>query len=303
MSKPRFTLIKGEFHIFYPDAPNNGPQPDGDTITFHPDDLYWIITLKTDGYTKPDVNSRRMVKVRFEGIDALETHFLVEGKKYYQNLTFANAARDRVLKDLGFKDVVFSSKEPNEVSSVSNNPQRGYIVADGVDTNGRVLGFVYAGDTPLPEGPHFLTTGDLDQSINVDLIREGLAYGEFYSTLPMDLIHYMANLVKQARLTKGFWPGEAVNTIKSANITGITAAENLVMWPKLFRRLASYFNSGYKNLNSFDSWLRRDPKNRDDRLLLPNCELGNMHDLISITGQSLKLKYDPEDIIILPDNA
>ncbi|HEX2913309.1 MAG TPA: thermonuclease family protein [Chloroflexia bacterium] len=303
MSKPRFTLIKGEFHIFYPDNPNNGPEPDGDTITFRPDDFYWIATLKLDGPVRPDINAKRMVKVRFEGIDALETHFIVDGNEYHQHLAFANAARDHVMNRLGFQDVKFSPEHPNKVISVSNNPRRGYIIADGVDVNGRVLAFVYAGDTPLAEGPYFLETAQLDRSINLDLIRHGLAYGEFYSTLPVELIKDMKNAVRQARRGEGFWPYEDVNSTKSVQIDSLEKLQSLVMWPKLFRRLASFYNQRKPNLKYFDSWLRQDPKNRDDRLLLPTCELGNMHDVVSTSDQVLKLKYEPEDVIILPDNA
>lgn len=57
---------------------------------------------------------------------------------------------------------------------------------------------------------------------------------------------------------------------------------------------------------------------RDDRLLLPltpdnsdppNCEFGNLHDLIVVHGQEtthrveLSLQYNPEDVIVLPDNV
>ena len=32
----RYTLIKGEYHIYYPDLPRGGPEPGGDTIKFQP---------------------------------------------------------------------------------------------------------------------------------------------------------------------------------------------------------------------------------------------------------------------------
>ena len=32
-----YTLIKGSFHIHYPANPLSGPEPDGDTLKFQPD--------------------------------------------------------------------------------------------------------------------------------------------------------------------------------------------------------------------------------------------------------------------------
>jgi hypothetical protein len=77
----------------------------------------------------------------------------------------------------------------------------------------------------------------------------------------------------------------------------------LVVWPKLFRRLARYFAAGNQGLAQFDAWLRADPTNRDDRLILPNRELGNMHDIIHIEGDTLRMKYEPEDLVVVPDDA
>jgi hypothetical protein len=55
-------------------------------------------------------------------------------------------------------------------------------------------------------------------------------------------------------------------------------------------------------LSKFDEWLRVDPVNRDDRLILPTIELGNMHDLMHIEGDNLSMNYLPESIVIVPDD-
>jgi hypothetical protein len=75
------------------------------------------------------------------------------------------------------------------------------------------------------------------------------------------------------------------------------------MWPKLFRRLAAYFSQGHAGLAEFDGWIRDDPVGRDDSLRLPNGEKANMHDAYSVTGNSLKLNFNPEDLLIAPDPA
>ena len=75
-----------------------------------------------------------------------------------------------------------------------------------------------------------------------------------------------------------------------------------MIWPKLFRRLAPNFQEGHADFGALDAWLRRDPRNRDDRLLLPNLELGNMHDLIVEDGNRIRLAYGVEDVVIVPDD-
>ena len=84
-------------------------------------------------------------------------------------------------------------------------------------------------------------------------------------------------------------------------IGDLAKLETLILWPKLFRRLATYFSEGYTGLGGFDTWIRQDPIHRDDTLRLPDGEKGNMHDTYIVNGDSLKLKFNPEELLITPD--
>jgi len=117
-NKSRYTLIKGKYWIHYPDSPRQGPQPDGDTITFQADDLKLVRNLPWLSGRGPNINTRGTIPVRYEGIDALETHF----SGAHQQLQYANAARDENLRLLGFRNVTFFSDLPNNVESVDENP-------------------------------------------------------------------------------------------------------------------------------------------------------------------------------------
>jgi hypothetical protein len=87
-------------------------------------------------------------------------------------------------------------------------------------------------------------------------------------------------------------------------IADLTALEQLVIWPKLFRRVVSFFAAGFTNFDGFDTWLRADPVNRDDKLfLLDPLENGNLHDVVSASGSRLQLTAWPEEFIIEPDPA
>jgi hypothetical protein len=50
----------------------------------------------------------------------------------------------------------------------------------------------------------------------------------------------------------------------------------------------------------FEEWLRADP-DRDDKLwIISRGEEGNMHDVIEFGTNKVSLKFDPEDLIIVP---
>ena len=295
-----YKLIKGEFHIFYPDNPRQGPEPDGDTLKFRPDNPALVEALRSPGGSGPRFNRKGMVNLRFEGIDALETHF----DDMHQHLGFAEAARDSVLRQAGFGQVTFWDDLPFKVKTVEHHPRRGYVHAKDLDPHGRVIAFVYAGDSSDVDGSEvFVDAATAEQSFNAQLLVEGLVYPAFYSTLPIDLKDRLAALAVAARNgAVGLWPQATASVDQSAAVSGLDALQDLVIWPKLFRRLARFFAGGHSNLSGFDAWLRADPRDRDDRLLLPNRELGNMHDVIEVTGNRIRMTERPEDLIVVPDD-
>jgi len=285
----RYTLIKGSFAIL-------NTEPDGDTIRFQPDDPRIVETLGPEGQRPAFSQQGTQVNVRFEGVDALETHF----SGTHQQLRLGEAAGARMLALAGFTSVSRSGKRVTEANPAS---LRGHVLANTLDSFGRVIGFVFASEHPDADGSAiFLDLPTLGRSVNAALLAEGLVYPAFYTTLPVDL---RDNLKAQTMLVReraiGLWPEDAPSVERAAAVPDLRAAEELVMWPKLFRRLVSYFRSGSIGLAGFDAWLREDPRNRDDYLQLPDGELGNMHDLVEITGDVMRLRYRPEDLVILPD--
>lgn len=292
-----YAVITGTFHIFYPDKPRNGPEPDGDTLRFEPDTRRLIERLSG---RSADFNGRGNVAIRFEGIDTLETHF----QETHQHPALAYAARDYLLAQMGFGAVTFWPDLPDRVQSVQNNPVRGTILARSVESNGRVVAFVYRGTPPgLQDGQEvFVGPEWLDQSMNARLMAAGHAYPAYYTSLPQSLA---ARLTEHATAAweagKGVWAADTANVDSPATITSFAQLQTLAMWPKLFRRLSSYFSAGHEGLGGFLSWLRADPVHRDDTLITPDDPEANMHDIIEITGNSIRMKYWPEEVVIRPD--
>jgi endonuclease YncB( thermonuclease family) len=236
--------------------------------------------------------------VRFEGVDALETHF----QNQHQNLEFANAARAAMLAQVGFAQVEFFDDRPNKVRSATPHPLPGYLLATGVEANRRVLAQVYAGhpDAGLVDGDRvFVDDALLDRGVNAGLVRAGLAYAELYSTMPFPLIGRMRQLVKQARADSvGFWNREDVALGHPAAPANVADLSSMVMFPKLYRRLVAYFTDHQTDLDSFDTWIRAQP-NRDDPAQLPTGEHGNLHDLYQVDQNGISLRYLPEEFMFL----
>jgi hypothetical protein len=303
MPAPRYTLIVGDFYILYPDLPRNGPEPDGDTLNFLPDNDELIRSLPRFSNVGPYRRHLGTYGVRFEGIDTLETHF----DNQHQHLTFARAARDRMLAQMGFGEVVFLDQRPNKVHTAQHHPTRGYLLANGIESNGRVLALVFPGEPTLAAGDGervFVDEQFLDASVNADQVRAGLAYAELYSTMPLPLIDRMRQLVTAARADDaGFWPGEDLTTTSRLHLHGLADLSTLIMFPKLYRRLVKYFHDGHTDLAAFDTWIRADPVHRDDKVLLPTGEIGNLHDLYDVNPDGITLHYLPEQLMFDPDPA
>ncbi|WP_419739339.1 thermonuclease family protein [Ruegeria sp.] len=295
-----YKLIKGEFHIFYPDIPKQGPEPDGDTLKFKPDDPSLVQDLWRSGQPRPGFNGRGMINLRFEGLDALETHF----RSAHQNKPLAEASRDFLLDWAGFGGVVFWDDKPNKVQQVENNPVRGYILTNGLDGHGRIVAFVYSGDAPEPDGEVFKLMPDrVDQSFNARSLEAGQSYPLFYLTLPISLARHLGGIADQARAAgKGLYPDDASAPGQDFEVTPANY-QDLVIWPKLFRRLHDYFADEFDDLTGFDTWLRADPRDRDDRMLLPEDYDAHFHNVVEVTSPaSMRLTVDPKDIVILPDD-
>jgi endonuclease YncB( thermonuclease family) len=298
-----YTLIHGSFHIHNPAKPRTGPEPDGDTIKFQPHNRELVLRLPRPN-RGAEFNGSGQVSLRFEAIDALETHFSVGGDSFHQEMSLALVARDALLAQMGFGEVVFFADRPFKVESVEHHPVPGYILSNGLDTFGRVIAFVFVGEPAEIDGTQvFLTADRLDTCLNAFMLKNGHAWAGFYLGMPAELREPLRALTVAARTASlGLWATALGTPGKPADIENLNELQQLALWPKLFRRLVPYFREGNSGFAALDAWLRADPKNRDDRLLLPNRELGNMHDLIDAQAKRIVLTHFPEDVVIVPDD-
>lgn len=288
-----YRLVKGEFHLYYKSTRHVGSRPDGDSAWFKPDDPTLLSGIEGRSVS---FNNGGFAQLRFEAIDALELHY----KGAEQNHELAVAAQDFIMEEAGFTHIEYAPELYTSVRTATPHPTKGYVLTRNVDPYGRPVSFVFPGTTNKKDGDdHWLDTAWLDQSTSAALARSGNAYPAFYTGLPTDLRNRVIALVDQARkVRQRVWKRDL--STKGFRAPGLEKLEELVVWPKLFRRLVSYFKDGNSGLAGFDSWLRESSTRDDDLWIISRGELGNMHDVIDVQRNKMLMLYRPGDVIIVP---
>ncbi|KAH7190872.1 hypothetical protein DER44DRAFT_753132 [Fusarium oxysporum] len=286
-----FKLLHGKFVV------RNGLQPDGDTIRFKPDNVDFVEELRRGSHGSTIMNEG--VNIRLEAVDALEKS---------QELTGATAARDELLRRLGFTDVRFSGNPPFIINS-GDQEISGHVLSNGFDSFGtRLVGFIYEGDGSVHGSDGSVISLDrslVDESVNTTLLSEGYVFPAFYDTLPENLREHLAIKSTAARMAKkGVWlrskgfPGDPL-ILETPTLANLRKA---VLWPKLYRRLEKYLESGGPDhFDGFNRWLQEDSQSRDDGILLIQSnppESVRLHNVVDVSGSSVELKFWPEEFII-----
>jgi endonuclease YncB( thermonuclease family) len=293
-----YNLVKGEFSLFYNINRHVGSRPDGDSIWFKPDNPNHLMGLG-DPPRDTEFNKGDFAQLRFEGIDALELHY----KGGNQKKQGCVSARDKMLDLMGFTSVVYAPNDeiPAYVRSSTPTSIRGYILTRNIDPFRRPVAFIFKGTTGTNDGNEiWLDVQKLNNSINAKIMEAGEAYPAYYAGLPSDLRGRLDDLANSARQqNKGMWSIDS--SMVYSQVTNINELQDLAIWPKLFRRLYVFFKEGNNSLGDFENWLRDAPSDRDDSIwIISQAHLGNMHDIFEVSSNSIRMIYQPEDLVIVP---
>jgi endonuclease YncB( thermonuclease family) len=281
-------LIKGQYRIVH-------SEPDGDSVHFFPENPDAFTQLNISAH----LGSGGAAQLRLDAIDALETHYTPPAhgaRTMHQPLELAHAAGARLLDLLGFSNVV---RNGETVTSATPDATPGYILTRFADKYGRPVSLAYAGATDQADlAPVFTGTDLLHASVNYQLLAEGLVYPTFYSQLYPDLRVDLATAAGNARAAKtGVWASDA--TTSGATITTpADLTDQLVILPKLFRRLAEYFTlgAGSVSLDGFAAFMA----SHNDRLyVISDAHATGFDNVITVTGQTVHLDKDITDLIFV----
>jgi len=281
-------LIQGQYRIVH-------SEPDGDSVHFFADNAEAFTGL----HLAVHLGAGGSAQLRLDAIDALETHYTPAthgARTLHQPLDLAHAAGERLLNLLGFTDVV---RDGETVTSATPDATPGYILTRFADKYGRPVSLAYAGATDRPDlQPVFTDVALLRDSVNYQLLSEGLVYPTFYSQLYPDLRADLTTAAADARAAKaGVWAADA--TTSGATIQALDdLTDRLVIMPKLFRRLAEYFalGAGDVSLAGFPAFMA----SHNDRLyVISDAHATGFDNVVEVEGQTVRLTHDITDLIFV----
>lgn len=214
-----------------------GKEPDGDSVRFRADDP-GLLRRIPEQRRAVDISADGTVQLRFEGVDAPEAHHQGAAQ------SLGPEARDALLARIGFGDVQFAAPAPTRVVTSTPATVRALILTRMVEVNGRPVAYLLledpAGGLPADGSTVVLDQALLDRTLNVWLLRQGLAYLLLYSSNPPE---HRARLREQAAAARGgagpVWLRDASAAFVLDGASSIGPGGQLV-FPKLFRRAFDY---------------------------------------------------------------
>lgn len=276
----RYKVIAGTFHV-------KGFQPDGDSIRFQANN-----PVNWDFYkwkTEADKATKKK-QLRVESIDAMETHY--DG--YHQPRPFALAALESLLELLGIQSVTYSLGLTQIVDA--DDGKAGFIASATIDSFGRPVSYLFPKSAKLTDGAVMdSATLPIEDSLNFQLAREGLVYPTFYTTTDRVFAEKIRAVVSRARKTKrGIWSIDKTSDFTIWDIR--TLEEDILLVPKLFRRLVGFFDS-YADFSQLGEYMA---KQRDNLVLWDGTKKKSLAELMKISGRRIQMKTPIEDILFNP---
>ncbi|RSS47427.1 nuclease [Streptomyces sp. WAC07061] len=316
-------LIRGTFRA-------KGTKPDGDTLSFTPDD---VTDWKRVPGARPVVpGAFGSASIRLESIDALETHY---GDKdspsgvQHQPLALAHAAADALLKAVGFTDFHRAGDKPKsgsgtgtgtgggagtgpggttgdddeKITSTIPETVQGWILTRGADVYGRCVALVGSGLPPAFNGYEVDVDDEaLAKTVNYQLVKDGLVYPTYYSGFSEVLRASLTAAATAAREAgKGVWKED--RTLRGAEVvslSSLTGDQGAVILPKLFRRLKDYLDlePGNPSLACFRAYLAGAWEDRFHLQGRPGVFSG-MHHIVEVDGQVVRMTHGPTEIVFV----
>jgi len=284
-----YTLVEGTFRIV-------GFEPDGDSLRFAPKNVDLINALNPERLLRPGDS----VQLRLECIDALEIHCPGHTELRHQPRAAADAGRARLLELAGFEDVVYAA---DKVVGCKADDLPGYILTNKLDSyRRRPISYAFAGQAPAGQdgASIFLEPPMLRESMNFALLASGACYPMYYEGAFFDLRAELDKAVAAARAA----PTGASIWVTDATSSGVAVppfariADEVALWPKLFRRVASFFeaNPNDTSLAGFVSWLESDP---DPCFDLDRQTWTNLHNFVAFDPATglMRLTIDPTRLL------
>ncbi len=289
MSVPYLLALRGHLVV-------KGKKPDGDSMRFVPDDPRQLDRLERAD--RIDVSADGSVQLRFEGIDAPETHYGTLAQP------LGEAARDRLLALAGFTDVAFDEK--GTATSASPDRVEVTVLTKRAEANGRPVAYVLPAGGRHPRGGRWANVDAslLRRTLNAAMLEDGMGYMTLYTSTPAEHARVFRKLTAGARERgEGVWREDATREFALVDQASIAPGGQLVL-PKLFRRCSDYLKAvagGFAG--TLDEWLvdvsltGRRPE--DDRLLVCGGTEVTLSGVVQQRNSRIRFPADLLDIVFV----
>jgi hypothetical protein len=136
----------------------------------------------------------------------------------------------------------------------------------------------------------------LRKSLNYKSLASGNSYPLFYDTLFASLRTTLATAAQTARAaSRGVWRDDrSTRGLAAANVADLE--QSGVIFPKLFRRLTSYFDEGGSGLSGFLPWLAL---TKEQLLDLTAGNFTHLDNVLELKRGKIRLTRRPEDVVIV----
>ncbi len=273
-----FYIIKGTYHVV-------NYSPDGDSIRFRADNpANWNLL---SGSTVA-INGSGHAQLRLEAIDTLETHY----SRFHQPLGLALGALEFLLDELNITNVQWNAQHTKVISA--NDGTRGYIIARAVERNHRPISFAFAGDAEEADGSFIEFYADrLAESVNYKSVEAGMAYPTYYQGLFPDLRLALTQAAGNARTANlGVWAEDKTETGFAAPDIE-TLEDDIVILPKLFRRLVEHLEGGGTVAN-FKQYLAA---LSEGVTIVSTTHFTHFDTVIEVNGDEVRMTEPPENLV------
>jgi hypothetical protein len=183
------------------------------------------------------------------------------------------------------------------VSDANEEGAEGFILSRQVEQFGRPVAFVFPGIPPEPDGSSiFLTRKRLRESVNYLSVLEGLAYATYYQGLFSDLRAELTDVVQQARANGiNVWAEDVTNAgFDVPDLSAVT--DRHVIMPKLFRRLADFFEGG-GSVENFKEYLEA---LQIAIMILSTAHFTHFDTVVEVVGNVVRMTEPPENLVFEP---
>jgi hypothetical protein len=327
-----YTLIKGSFHVV-------GQSPDGDSIKFRAANaMLWdcIPTENRELFLKNFKENAGVVQLRLEAIDALETHYTppkpvgatasYKSRGYSQPEHFGRLSTNAFLDFLGVTDAKWRSFGRNTfISQATINGSlvktkltdniAGYIVSGDMELNGRPVAWIFLGETDFADGGT-ISKEELvklvPKSANYELLRLGMVYPLFYSTLPAAVRFVMAEAVKEGLSRAAKYPGEPNIWLIDYSLRGIELStvnllvESHSIYPYLFRKIIKHYSNVEMSRQSAGELSSESipmegffKEGNPTIFCVSEQDFLRLDEILEISGFTVRMKKAPHDLVFL----